>query len=187
MAMVSSSSSSQLSGSAGDPAARKASSGSSGALISSMRTTVRPERSSGRDGREQFGIDQQEAGFGVAEDITDFVGAEAGVDRNQDAPGGGDGKMRFEQRGGVGAEDGDAVVLLEAEVAQAVGAAVDALGDFAPGAAHIAVDDRDFIGEDVGGAAQEGDGVVRRGRLVGVTWLAPWEVAAPKSPTCGGL
>ena len=126
--------------------------------MSSTRTTWIPAEVERLDQRQQFGVHEEEARAGVAEDVVDLGRAEAGVDGDEDAAGGGDGEVGLQHRRGVGAEEGDAVVLLETDVAQAVGEAIDALGGLALGVAAVTMDDGGVVRENVGGATEEGDG-----------------------------
>ena len=80
---------------------------------------------------------------------------EAGVDRDQHAPGERDGEMGDEQRRGVRAEVGDPVARAQPRGPQRVGDARDLGGELAVGQAPVAVDDRGGAGEDVRRALEQ--------------------------------
>ncbi len=115
-----------------------------------------PER---LDERRERVIDEQDAGTGVAEDVTDLGRGEARVDRDQHAPGERNGVMRLEHRRRIGREHGDAVAVSQAAVAQRIRETVAALLQFAVGdAPAVLVRHGDTRRVQIGSALQERDG-----------------------------
>src|SRR5215210_2469951 len=75
----------------------------------------------------QLGVHEDHLRPRVLDDVRDLVFAQARVYGDEHQPGGGDAEVPLEHRRGVRAEEGDAVALLEARVAQARGQAVHPL------------------------------------------------------------
>src|SRR5207244_4957925 len=99
--------------------------------------------------RLELGVDEEEPGARMAEDVADLVGAEPRVDGDEDAAGGGDAVVRLEHRGDVRAEERDPVVLGEARQAQRRRQAIHPRLEFAVRVSTRSVDDGDLVGDAV--------------------------------------
>jgi len=129
----------------------------------------------GADGGRELPVAQQALGAAVVQNEGDGRGVEPDVQRVQYRAQHGHAVVGLEHLGRVGAHDGDAVAFFYAALGERRGEPAGALVELAVGVAPFAVDDRDLVGIDGGGAAQEGD---RRQRLVvrpigREVWLVP--------------
>ena len=159
--IVSSSSSSQLSGCTGDAAARKSSYGSPEAPVSSTRITSMPDRSSGSTSSASSASSRSVRVPEWRRMYSDLRAREPRVDRDEDPPCGRNAEVRLQHRRAVGEERRDPVALLETGCAQSVGEAPGALAELRVGVAARSVDDGDLLRVHVGGAGEQVD----RGQL----------------------
>src|SRR5579885_3627632 len=81
------------------------------------------------------------------QDEANFLRIEPGIDGDQDAASRRHGKMGFEQRRGVGTQEGYAVMFLHAAGAQAGSQAIDTLGKRAVGILLFAENEGTFMGK----------------------------------------
>ena len=124
-----------------------------------------------------FGVDEDGAGFGVAEDVGDRGGVEPCVEGVEDGAEHGDGEVGFDHGGGVGSHDGHGVAAGDAGGGEGGGEAAAAVVGLAPALAVGAVDCGDAVGEGFGGAAEEADWGER-----GVVGPGLWQVEHGVSP-----
>ena len=103
----------------------------------------------------ELGVDEDDFGLGVLEDVLEVGGDQAVVDWDDHGADGGGGVEGFEELVAVGGDDRDAVALAEAHCDEGVGLLVDALAELAPGETELAVDDGLGVGEELGRAAQK--------------------------------
>jgi hypothetical protein len=111
------------------------------------------------DQRFELGASEQHPRPGVLEDVADLVGAQARVDRNEDAARRRHRVMQLEQCGHVRTQGRDAVATLEPSAAQRGGRAVHPLAQLGIRPAAVTVDDGDALGMHGGAAVQERDGI----------------------------
>jgi len=95
----------------------------------------------------QLDIGDHDLGAGVIQDVTDLGGVEPGVDGNQHRPRPQHREMGFEQLGDIGSQYGHPVARSDARALEGARKAADALGELRVRPAPVAVDNRDFIGE----------------------------------------
>jgi hypothetical protein len=77
----------------------------------------------------ELGIDEQDAGSAVTDDVADLLGDEPEVDRNEDPSGSGDAEERGDQSGRVVADDRDPLADADAELVEAGRDRTRPLGD----------------------------------------------------------
>ena len=121
----------------------------------------------------ELGIDEQEPGAGVLDDVLDLLGDEAEVDRHEDAPGPRHAEQRGEQAGRVVRHHRDPFALGDAERVEAGRERPRPLG-------HVAVRDR---APRLGGLV----GLVDDGRAVGVEQLGPAEEVVDRQRNLHGV
>ena len=100
------------------------------------------------EGRE-IGLVDEDARFGVVQDIGQFRGGEAHVERHDDGADERGGEIAFEQLVGIEAEVGDAVAGKDALGEQAEGEAFDAFAEFGVGEAAVSADDAGLLSVEV--------------------------------------
>ena len=103
----------------------------------------------------QLRVGDHDARAAVGEDVVDFDGAQARVDRDQDGARGRHAEVRLEDRRGVGAQHGDAVAALHARSAQRGRESSRALRELRVRVAAVAMYDRGPVGHDACTAMQE--------------------------------
>ena len=111
------------------------------------------------DQRFELGGDEQHPHPGVLEDVADLVGAQADIDRHEDAARRRHRVMQLEQGRHVRAQGPDAVVTLDPPAPQRGGRAVHPLAQLGIRPAALTVDDGDALGMHGGAAVQERDGI----------------------------
>src|SRR5829696_8189174 len=116
----------------------------------------------------QFGVHEDGLRARVLDDVGDLILAETGVDGDEHEPCGGYGEVGLQHGRRVGAEEGDAVALLQTGVPQPRGQTVDPLLEFAVGVTPPTVDDGGLLGKHVGAAPEEAD----RCKLAAIDFLA---------------
>src|SRR5579883_898982 len=84
----------------------------------------------------------------MAQNILDVAAAQAGIDGDQNTPGGGYTKMGLQQRRNVGAEKSDAIMFLHPGCPQGGSQTIDAPGKFLVRVAALTMHNRDFVGKD---------------------------------------
>ena len=116
----------------------------------------------------ELGIDEEDGGAGLLDDVADLVGVEAEVDRHDDASVAGDGEQGDEEAGAVVRDDRDPLAATDAEGVEAGGHRPGVLGDLPPrhpspavGGLVGFVDDADAVAVDVLGAVEEVEDVER--------------------------
>ena len=102
-------------------------------------------------------VHEQEGRARVLEDVADLVGGEPDVDGDENAAGQGDAVVRLEHGRGIGADEGNPIVLLESRRAEGGGEAVHTLLELPVAVAPAPVDDRGLVREHVGIALEEAD------------------------------
>jgi hypothetical protein len=80
----------------------------------------------------ELGIDEQDRGARVVDDVTDFVGVETEVDRHGNPAVTGDREQRDQEPGAVLGHDRDAFARTDAEGIEPGGERTDVLGDLLP-------------------------------------------------------
>ena len=116
-------------------------------------------------------VDQQHLGLAMVDDEGDHRRVEAGVERIEHAAGHRHAEMRLVHLGNVGRHDRHRVADSDADLDQRRGETPAACIGLGPGLAALAVDQRDMIGIDAGGALDElqrGQCRIVRGRPVEV-------------------
>ena len=106
-------------------------------------------------GVEVVGVDADDAGAAVVDDVGEVVGGEAVVDGDEDRAELRDRVEGFELGMGVGRDVGDAIALAHAHALQRRGPAVAAVAELLVGEAQIAVDDGLAASVELAGAAHE--------------------------------
>lgn len=92
----------------------------------------------------------------MSEDVANLFRAQAGVDGNNDGAGGRDSKVGFEEGGGIGREDSDAVVRENVvESFKGPGKVLDARGELGVGVGAGAMADSDLGRVNLGGTQEK--------------------------------
>ena len=86
-------------------------------------------------------FDEERGGAGIVEDVAEFAGREADIERKQNGAGFEDAVIRFEQAMAIAAEESDAIAGLNASLAQSTGETADSFGHLRVGEAVVIADD----------------------------------------------
>ncbi len=100
----------------------------------------------GRDGSDQFGVDEQQARPGMLEDVLQFAARQSRVQRDEDATCEGHREVGEQHLGGVRAQEGNAVAGLD-PASQDPGESLDLVAELAIAVASVAVNDGDPVRE----------------------------------------